>query len=96
MHDNYITLHYVTLRYFTLQYSIVHCITTLHVTLPGERCESLVVEYPAEPAVAVELVVLQSQALQPGELGDNLYIYYVCIYLSTYLYCMYIILYINA
>ena len=84
----YITLRYVTLRYITLQYSTVHYITTLHVTLPGERCESLVVEYPAEPAVAVELVVLQSQALQAGQLGDDLYMY---IFINNIYYIYYII-----
>ena len=58
-------------------------------TLPGERCESLVVEYPAEPAVAVELVVLQSQALQTGKLRDDLYMYIYIIY--VYIYKQYII-----
>ena len=38
----------------------------------GEGCEGLVVEDPLEPAVALQLVVLQPQALEARQLRDHL------------------------
>ena len=38
----------------------------------GEGGESLVVEDPLEPAVALQLVVLQPEALEAGQVGDDL------------------------
>ena len=38
----------------------------------GEGGEGLVVEDPLEPAVALQLVVLQPQALEARQLGDHL------------------------